>query len=134
MCAIITTYGGYHYHHPYRIIIIGGSGYGKTNGLLNLINNEPNIDKIYLYAKDPYKAKYQLLINIRENTDLKNLNDSEAFIEYSNNMDDIYKNIEEYSPSKKEKKLTVFVDTIADMLGNKKLNPIVTELFIRGKH
>ena len=52
--------------HPYRILIIGGSGSGKTNALLNLINNQPDINKIYLYAKDPYEAKYQHLINKRE--------------------------------------------------------------------
>ena len=69
--------------------------------MLNLINNEPDIDKIYLYAKDPYKAKYKLLINKRESTGLKYFNDSKGFIEYSNDMDDIYKNIEEYSPNKK---------------------------------
>ena len=119
--------------HPYRILIIGGSGSGKTNSLFNLINQQPDIDKIYLYAKDPYEAKYQLLINKRESTGLKYLNDSKAFIEYSNDMDDIYKNIEEYNPSKKRKILIVFDDMIADMLSNKKLNPIVTELFIRGR-
>ena len=48
--------------HPYRILIVEGSGSGKANALLNLINNEPDIDKIYLYVKDPYEAKYQLLI------------------------------------------------------------------------
>ena len=74
--------------------MIGGSGSGKTNSLFNLINQQPDIDKIYLYAKDPYEAKYQLLINKRESTGLKYLNDSKAFIEYSNDMDDIYKNIE----------------------------------------
>ena len=73
--------------HPYRILIIGGSGSGKTNSLFNLINQQPDIDKIYLYAKDPYEAKYQLLINKRESTGLKYLNDSKAFIEYSNDMD-----------------------------------------------
>ena len=52
--------------HPYRILIIGGSGSGKTNSLLNLIENQPDIDKIYLYAKDPYESKYQYLINKRE--------------------------------------------------------------------
>ena len=52
--------------HPYRILIIGGSGTGKTNALLNLINNQPDIDQIYLYAKDPYKDKYQYLIDKRE--------------------------------------------------------------------
>ena len=56
--------------HPYRILIVGGSGSGKTNPLFNLINNQPDIDKIYLYAKDPYKKKYQYLINKRENVGL----------------------------------------------------------------
>ena len=59
--------------HPYRILIIGGSGSGKTNALLNLINNQPDIDKIYLYAKDPYDAKYQFLINKRESTGINTL-------------------------------------------------------------
>ena len=75
--------------HPYRILIVGGSGSGKTNALLNLINNESNIDKIHLYAKDPYEAKHQLIINKRESASLKYLNDPKAFTEYSNNMDDI---------------------------------------------
>ena len=70
-----------------------------------------------------------MLINKRESTGLKYLNDSKAFIEYSNDMDDIYKNIEECNPNKKQKILIVFDDMIADMLSNKKLNPIVTELF-----
>ena len=68
--------------HPYRILIIGDSGSGKTNTLLNLINNEADIDKTYLYGKDPYEAKYQLLINKRKNTGLKYFNDSKAFIKY----------------------------------------------------
>ena len=87
--------------HPYRILIIGGSGSGKTNTLLNLINHEPEVDKIFLYAKDPYEAKYQLLINKRESAGLKYLNDSRAFIKSSNDMDYIYKNTEEYNPNKK---------------------------------
>ena len=90
--------------------------------MLNLINNDPDIDKIYLHAKDSYKAKYQLLINKRESTGLKYLNDSKAFIEFSNDMDDLYKNIEEYNLSKKQKILVIFDDMIADMLGNKKRN------------
>ena len=101
--------------------------------MLALINHEPDIDKIYLYAKDPYEAKHHLLINKRESTDLKYLNDSKAFIEFSNEMNDIYKNIEEYNSNKSGKILIVFDDMIADMLSNKKLNPIVTELFIRGR-
>ena len=85
-------------HHPNRILIVGGSGSGKTNGLFNLISYEQDIGKSYLYAKDPDEVKYQLLINQRsENTDLKYLNDSQAFIECSSDMDDIYKNIEEYN-------------------------------------
>ena len=51
--------------NPYRILIIGGSGSGKTNVLLNFIENQPYIDKIYLCAKDPYESKYQYLIKIR---------------------------------------------------------------------
>ena len=120
-------------HHPYRILIIGGSGCGKMNALLNLINNQPDIDKIYLYAKDPYEVKYQFLINNRESTGLKHFNDPKAFIEYSNDMQDVYKNINEYSPGKKCKILIVFDDMIADMINNKKLYSIVTELFIRGR-
>ena len=119
--------------HPYRILIIGGSGSGKTNSLFNLINQQPDIDKIYLYAKDPYEAKYQFLIKKREDAGTKHFNDSKAFIEYLNKMFDIHKNIKDYNPNKKRKILIVFDDMIADMLSNKKLNPIVTELFIRGR-
>ena len=81
--------------HPYRILIKRGSGSGKTNALSKLINNQLDLDKIYLYAKDPYKAKYQFLIEKRESTALKHFNDPKAFIEYSNHMQDVYKNIEE---------------------------------------
>ena len=119
--------------HPYRILIIGGSGSGKTNALLNFINNQPDIDKIYLYAKDPYEQKYQYLINKREKVGLNHLNDPKAFMEYSNDMQDVYKNIEDYNPIKKRKVLIIFDDMIADMINNNKLNPIVTELFIRGR-
>ena len=119
--------------HPYRILIIGGSGSWKANALLNLINHEPDIDKIYLHAKHPYEEKYQLLISKRDSTGLKYLNDSKAFIEFSNDMDDIYKIIEVYNLNKKRKILIVFNDMIADMLSNQKINPIVTELFIGGE-
>ena len=83
--------------HPYRILIIGGSGSGKTHALLNLINSLLDIDKIDLYAKVPYEAKYQFLINKRESTGLKHFNDPKAFTEYSNDMQDVYKNIDEYN-------------------------------------
>ena len=119
--------------HTYRILIIGGSGSGKTNALLNLINNQPDIDKIYLYAKDSYEAKYQILINKTESTGLKYFNDPKAFIEYSNDMQHVYINIEEYNIGKKRKILIVFDDMIVDMINNKNLNPVVTELFIIGR-
>ena len=89
-------------------MIVRGFGSGETNAFFNLTNHELDIDKIYLYAKDPYDAKYQLLINKRESTALKYLNDSKAFVEYSDDMDDIYKNIEEYSSTKKQNVLIVF--------------------------
>ena len=72
--------------HPYRILIIGSSGSGKTNASLNLINNQPDIHKTYLCAKDPYEAKYQLLIHKRERTGLKHFTDPKDFIKYSNDM------------------------------------------------
>ena len=99
--------------------------------MFNLINRQP--DLIYLYAKDLYEAKYHFLINTRENTGLKHFNDPKVFIEYSNNVDVIYKNIKKYNPKKKRKMSIAFVDMIADMPINKKLNPIVTGLFIRGR-
>ena len=119
--------------HPYRILIIGGSGSGKTNVLLNLIENQPDIDKIYLYAKDPYEAKYQYLINKREGVGINHFNDPKAFIEYSNDMHDVYKNINYYNPYKENKILIVFDDMIADTIKNKKIDSIVTELFISGR-
>ena len=91
--------------HQYRILIIGGSGSGKTNALLNLINNQPDNDKIYLYVKDLYEAKYQFLIYKRESTGLKHFNDPKAFFEYSNDMQDVYKNIDECNIDKERKTL-----------------------------
>ena len=101
--------------------------------MLNLIENQPDFNKIYLYAKDPYQAKYQYLINKRETVGINHFNDPKAFIEYSNGMLDVYKDINEYNPDKEIKILIVFDDMIADMIHNKKLNAIVTELFIRGR-
>ena len=109
------------------------SGSGKTNALLNLIVNQPDIDKIYLYAKDPYEAKYQYLINKRESVGINHFNDPKAFIEYSNDMHDVYKNIDENNIDKERKILIVFDDMIADMINNKELSSIVTELFIRSR-
>ena len=112
-------------HHPYRILVIGGSGFGKTNLLLNLI--------AYLYAKDPYESKYQYLINKRESIGINHFNDPAAIIDYSNDMHDVYKNIDDYNLDKENKILIVFDNMIADMINNKKLNSIVSELFIRGR-
>ena len=94
--------------HPQRILIIGGSGSGRTNALSNLINNQPDIDKRYLYAKDPYEAKYQFLINKRESSRLKHFNDPSAFIEYSNDMQDVYKSIDEYNVGQKTQNISSF--------------------------
>ena len=114
--------------HPYRILIIRCSGSGKTNSLFNIISQQPHIDKIYSYAnKDPYKAKYTFLINKRKSTSSKDLSDSKAFIEYSNNMDKLIKTLKNSTHIKN--KISIVFDMIADVLGNKKLNSIVTELF-----
>ena len=99
---------------------------------MNLIENQPDIDKIYLYAKDPYEAKYQYLINIREKVGIDHFDNPKAFLEYSNDKHDVYKNIGEYNVDKEQEILIVFDDMTADMISNKKLNSIVTELFIRG--
>ena len=100
--------------HPYGILIIRSSESGKTNAFTNVLNHVPDIDKITKITK------HQLLINKRESTGLKSLNDSKVFIEYWNNMDGIYKIIEEYNPNKKRKVLIVLDDMIADMPFNKK--------------
>ena len=102
--------------HPYRILIIGGTGSGKTNTLLNLINEQKDIDKIYLYAKDLSEAKYEHLIKNRENAGIKNLNDSKAFIECSDTMDDVYENINDYNPNRRRKILIVFDEKITKRL------------------
>ena len=102
--------------HPYRILIIGGSGSGKTNVLLNLIENQPDIDKTYFYVKDLYEAKYKYLINKRQSVGINHFNDPKAFIEYSNDLRDVYKNINFYYSNKENKILIVFDDMIADMI------------------
>ena len=96
------------------------------------MTHESDIDKFHLHTKDPYEGKYQFLINKRKSTGLKRFNHSKAFMEYSNDMDDIYKSTEDYNPNKRRKILIVFDDIVADMLSSRKLNPIVTE-FIRGR-
>ena len=104
--------------HPYRTLIIGGSGSGKTNTLLNLINEQNDIGKIYLYARDLNEPKYKLLIKKREDAGIKHLNDPNAFIECSNTMDDVYENIHDYNLNRKRKILIIFDDMIADIMAN----------------
>ena len=115
------------------MLIIAPCGSGKTNALLNLIQKDDDnfINKIYLYAKDLDEPKYQFLIQKRENAGIKNLIDPSAFIEYSNTMDDVYNNIDDYNPKRKRKILIVFDDMIADIMTNKIFQAIIKELFIR---
>ena len=110
--------------HPYRILIIVGSGSGKTNALLNLIRQQDDIDKICLYAKDLSEPKYEFLIKKREHVGIKYCNYPNAFIEYSNTMDDVYENIDDYNPSRKRKISVVFDDMIADIMTNKNFKPL----------
>ena len=104
---------------PFRMLIIGPSGSGKTNSLLHLINNLHPIDKIYLYAKDLAEPKYEFLINKGEQAGIKNLNDPHAFIEYSDDMNDVYVDISNYNKKRENKVLIVFDDMIADIEYNK---------------
>ena len=122
-------------HHPYKIIIIGGSGSGKTNTALNLVKEDDYhdiIDKIYLYAKDLSEPKYEYLIKKRENAGIKHVNNPNAFIMCSNIMDDVYEDINDYNLNRDKKKvLIVFDDMIADIMSNKKFQAMIKELFIR---
>ena len=114
------------------MLIIGQSGFGKTNTLLHLINNLHPIDKIYLYAKDINEPKYEYLINKREQAGTKNLNDPHAFIEYSDDMDDVLDDINTYNKNGDKKVLIVFDDMIADIEYNKNFKRI-KELFYRAR-
>ena len=113
--------------------------YSRSNVLLDLIENQPDIDKICFYAKDPYEAKYQYLIKISEKVGVDHHNDPRAYIEHSNDMHDVYKNINYYNPDEENKILIVFddwllmIDMIADRIHNKNLDSVVTELFIRAR-
>ena len=116
------------------MLIIGPSGSGKTNALLNSIqkqNENIPIVKIYLNPKELSEPKYQFLIEKRENAGIKNYNDPNAFLEYSNTMDDVYSNIDDYNPKRKIKILILIDDMIADIMTNKKFQAIIKELFIR---
>ena len=116
--------------HWYRILIFGGSASGKANALLNLISQQDDLDKIYLYNKYLSEPKYEFLIKKRENAAIKHLNDPKAFIECSNTIDDVYNNINDSNPTRK-KQLIDFDDIIVDIMSNKKFRAIVKELFIR---
>ena len=113
------------------MLIIGPSRSGKTNTLLHLINNFHPIDKIYLYAKDTVEKKYQYLINKREQAGIKNLNDPHAFIEYSNDMNDVLEDINNYNKNRDKKVLIIFDDMSADIMRSEKFKAIAKELFIR---
>ena len=114
---------------PFRMLIIGSSGSSKTNVLLHLINNLNPIDKIYLYPKDMHEPKYEYLINKREQAGIKNLNDPKVFIEYSNDMDDVLDDINNYNKNRDKKVLIVFDDMIAYIEYNKSFKRIIKELF-----
>ena len=114
--------------------MIGGLESTKTNALLNLIKHQQeDVNKIYLYVKDPFESKYQLLINQREKVEIQNLKNPEAFTDYSQTINNVYENWEDYNLTKKRRVLKVFDDMIAGMDSNNKLSPIVTELFLRGR-
>ena len=118
---------------PFRILIIVPSDSGKTNSLLHLINNLHPIDKIYLYAKDIKEPKYEYLINKREQAGIKKLNDPKAFIEYSDDMNDVLDDINNYNKNRDKKVLIVFDDMIADIEYNKNFKRIIKELFYRAR-
>ena len=100
---------------PFRMLIIGPSGSGKTNVLLHLINNSHPIDKIYLYAKDLHEPKYEYLINKREETGIKNFIDAHAFIDYSDDMNEVLDDINNHNKNRDKKVSIVFDDMIADI-------------------
>ena len=116
---------------PFRMLTIGPSGSGKTNTFTHLINNFHPIDKIYLYAKDTDEKKYQYLISKREQAGIKNLNNPHAFIEYSNDMNDVLDDINNYNKNRDKKVIIIFDNMIADIMRSKKFKAIVKELFIR---
>ena len=117
----------------FRMLIIGPSGSGKTNVLLHLINNLHPIDKIYLYAKDLHEPKYEYLINKREEAGIKNLIDPHAFIDYSDVMNEVLDDINNYNKNRDKKVLIVFDYMIADIEYNKKFKRIIKELFYRAR-
>ena len=107
----------------YIMLVIGPSGSGKANALINSIQKQDHdnlIEEIYLYAKDLSEPKYQCLLKKRKDAGIKNLNDPSAFHECSGTMDDVYNNIDDYNPKRKRKILIVLDDMIADIMTNKR--------------
>ena len=102
----------------------------KKNALINLINEQKFIDKIYFYARDLSEPKYEYLIKKWEDVGIKHINNPNASIGYSNTMDDVYKSIHDYNPNRKRTILIFFDDMTADIMANKKLQAIIKELFI----
>ena len=115
--------------NSYRILIIGGYVSKQLDTLLNLIKIKNDIDKIYLHPKDLSKPKYQSLIKKGDDAEIKHLNDPKAFIEFSNSMDDVYEDIDEYNPNRKRKILIVFDGKVANIMTNKEFQAVVKGLF-----
>ena len=111
---------------PYRILIIGGSGSGKINALLNIIKEQDDIDK-----KDLIEVRYEFLIKKCEDVGTNHFDDPNAFIECSNRIDDIYQIMDDYNASRQREILFVLDDMIADIMSNKTFQAIIRELFIR---
>ena len=101
--------------------------------LIYVIKEQDDIDKIYLHAKDLRKSNYEFLVKKRKNAGIKHLNDSDTFIECSKTMDDIYENTDDYTRTRKRKKIIVYDDMIADIMTDKKFQAVMKELFIRCK-
>ena len=109
--------------YPCRILIIGGSGSERENALINLINEQNDIDNIYLHAKDLSEPKYEYLIKKREDVRIKHVNNSNAFIECSSTMNDVYQNINDYNLNRRRKTLIIFDDMIVGIMTSKNFKP-----------
>ena len=114
--------------HPYRILITDGSGSEQINALLNLMKEQDDTDKIYLYAKNLNEPNYEFLIKKHKDVGTNHFDDSNVFIECSNSLDDVYQNIDDYNPSTQRKILIVFDDMIAGIMRNKNFRAIIKEL------
>ena len=114
--------------HPYRILITDGSGSEQINALLNLMKEQDDTDKIYLYAKNLNEPNYEFLIKKHKDVGTNHFDDSNVFIECSNSLDDVYQNIDDYNSSTQRKILIVFDDMIAGIMRNKNFQAIIKEL------